>query len=119
MGSDGVKNKTITSLIGDAICTPTYSYDIAEVINNVINNRIYGLINVANSGETTRLEMGQLFLQKMGIDYNLGSITTDSLNRPAKRPLYSSLSTNTLNSATGINMRNWQEALDEHIEKIK
>ena len=35
---DGVKNNTIKSLIGDAVCTPTYSNDIAYVINYVILN---------------------------------------------------------------------------------
>lgn len=116
---DGVKNNTIKSLIGDAVCTPTYSNDIAYVINYVILNRIFGLINVANTGETTRLEMGNIFLKKLGIDVELNSITTQSLNRPAKRPLYSSLETNTLNIVTGISMRNWQDALEEHIEKFK
>lgn len=116
---DGVKNNTIKSLIGDAVCTPTYSNDIAYVINYVILNRIFGLINVANTGETTRLEMGNIFLKKLGIDVELNSITTQSLNRPAKRPLYSSLETNTLNIVTGISMRNWQDALEEHLEKFK
>ena len=115
----GVKNQNISSLIGDAYCTPTYSVDVASVISHTIKNRLYGLINVANSGVTTRLEMGQIFLEKMGIDFTFGSITDASLNRPATRPLYSALSTETLKQVSGIQMRNWQDALDEHIMKFK
>jgi dTDP-4-dehydrorhamnose reductase len=116
---EGVKNGTISSLIGDAVCTPTYSKDIAQVIDQILTHQISGLINVANSGETTRLEMGQIFLDKLNIATKLGSVTTESLNRPAKRPLYSALSTNTLKSTTGIEMRNWQDALEDHMEKFK
>ena len=99
---DGYKNNTIKTLISDAQCTPTYSDDIAMVIDHVVSNQNYGLLNVANSNVTTRLEMGQLFLKKLGIDFMFDAVTSETLNRPALRPLYSALSTTTLKAVTGI-----------------
>lgn len=116
---NGVKDNSIKALIGDAISSPTYSKDIATVAQAIMGHKIYGLINVANSGEVSRLEMGQEILRRANINVELEPITQDSLNRPAKRPLYSALSCSTLEILTGIKMRSWQEALDEHYETFK
>jgi dTDP-4-dehydrorhamnose reductase len=115
---DGLNKGSIDSLIDNQISTPTYSFDVASVLSNCIANRLFGLINVANSGEATRLEMGQALAEKLGIKKSLSGITAESLNRPAGRPNYSSLSTDLLKNLTGIQMRSWQDALDEHLKRI-
>lgn len=116
---NGVKDGSIKSLISDAISSPTYSKDIAKVTETMISHGIYGLINVANAGEVSRLDMGKEILKRANINFELEAITQDSLNRPAKRPLYSVLSCNTLETLTGIKMRTYEEALDEHYETFK
>jgi len=115
---DGLNAGTLDSLIDDQISTPTYSYDVISVLEKCITSRLFGLINVANEGETSRLEMGQILASKLGIDKKLSGITSDSLNRPAGRPNYSALSTDLLSRLTGIKMRSWQDALDEHLKRI-
>lgn len=116
---NGVKDNSIKSLISDAISSPTYSKDIAVVAQEIIKQRIFGLINVANEGEVSRLEMGQEILKRANIEVELEAITQESLNRPAKRPLYSALCCDSLHTLTGLKMRTWQEALDEHFETFK
>ncbi len=116
--TDGVKEGTITSLIDDQIGTPTYSYDVATVAHYCATHRLAGLFNVANGEETTRLAMGIEICERLGIEHNLSGITSDSLNRPAARPAYCPLSTATLTQTTGIVMRSWQEALDEHLSRL-
>lgn len=116
---NGVKDNSIKSLISDAVSSPTYSKDIAVVTQEIIKQRIFGLLNVANEGEVSRLEMGQEILKRAKIKTELEAITQESLNRPAKRPLYSVLSCDSLQTLTGIKMRTWQEAVDEHYETFK
>ncbi len=115
---DGLNSGSLDSLIDNQISTPTYNFDIAEVLSRCITSRLFGLINVANEGETTRLEMGQILAEKLGIKESLKGITSESLARPAQRPNYSSLSTGLLTELTGIQMRSWQDALDDHIKRI-
>lgn len=115
----GVREGVITSLIDDQIGTPTYSRDIADVAYHCVTHKHYGLFNAANSGETTRLEMGRLVCDRLGIEHNLTGITSDSLNRPAARPAYSALSSDVLARTTGIVMRSWQDALEEHLIDLK
>lgn len=116
---DGVKAGTIDSLIDDQSSTPTYSFDIAKIIEYCSSHRLTGLINVANASETNRLEMGRLVCDLLGVDHDLKGIPADSLNRPAPRPSYSALNTDLLFKVSGIQMRSWQEALDEHIKQLQ
>ncbi|MFN8015352.1 MAG: dTDP-4-dehydrorhamnose reductase [Acidimicrobiia bacterium] len=116
---DGVQNGSIKNLIDDQTSTPTYSYDIAQVVLKVCMQQIYGLINVANSGEATRLEMGKEICELLNIDNDLGPISEKELDRPAKRPNYSSLNTDLLKRTTGIVMRDWQETLNDYISRMK
>lgn len=115
---NGVRDGSINSLIDDQVGTPTYSYDIADVISHCVTHRIYGLMNVANEGETTRLAMGQEVCDRIGVQHNLAGIDADSLGRPAPRPAYSALSTSLLSHTTGIVMRPWTDALDDHLARI-
>lgn len=116
--ANGVKEGNINSLIDDQTSTPTYSRDVAEVIEHIAKHRMTGLINVANAGETTRLEMGRELCKKLGIEKDIDGIPADSLGRPAPRPSYSSLSTSVLQKTTGIEMRSWQSALDDYISRM-
>lgn len=116
--TDGVKEGTISALIDDQVGTPTYSYDVAMVVHYCATHRLNGLFNVANGDETTRLAMGIEVCERLGIEHNLVGITAESLHRPATRPNYSALSTSTLTQTTGIVMRSWQEALDEHLSRL-
>ncbi|HMS25572.1 MAG TPA: dTDP-4-dehydrorhamnose reductase [Acidimicrobiia bacterium] len=116
---DGVKDNSITSLIDDQISTPTYSFDIAHVMQHCATHRLTGLIHVANEGETTRLEMGKEICNRLSLPHNLSGIPAESLKRPARRPAYSALSTDALTRTTGIIMRPWKESLDDHIKRMQ
>lgn len=116
---ESVKNNSLDKLIGDQISTPTYSKDIAIVVEKIIQNRIFGLINVANQGLTTRLEMGQHVCDLLGIDISFESIESQELSRPALRPNYSALSCDVLKRETGIELRSWKEALEDHLVNLR
>lgn len=116
---NGIKEGSIKALVHDQIGTPTYSDDIAQVVSYCITNRLLGLINVANKGETTKLEMAQTMCKMLGMDADIAPITEKELNRAATRPDYSALSSSLLFSQTGIEMRHWEDALQSHLKKFK
>lgn len=116
---NGVIEGSITSLIDDQVGTPTYSRDVASVIEYCVNHRVLGLINVANAGETTRLDMGRSACEMMSLKHDLVGIPAESLNRPAARPQYSALSSALLKSETAIEMRPWMDALEEYLKENK
>lgn len=114
----GVAENSVSSLIDDQVGTPTYSFDVAKVVEYCSSHKLTGLINVANSGETTRLEMGKAICDRLNISNQLTGISNDSLGRPAPRPAYSALNSSLLTKITGIQMRSWQEALDEYVSRM-
>lgn len=111
---NGVKDGSVKSVIDDQFSTPTFSQDVIPVIEKVCSMRMYGLINVANSGEASRLDMALEFLKKLRVENELTGIKAESLSRKALRPNYSSLSTDLLYKSTNIEMRNWQDTLNDH-----
>ncbi len=114
----GISKGEISALVSDQVSTPTYSQDIAEVIRYCLGNRIKGLLNVANQGVTSKYTMAQKACDFLGISSDLSEIDAASLNRPAMRPKYSALDTFSLRNQTGIEMRSWEEAMQEHLKRI-
>lgn len=110
----GVKDKSVEAVIDDQLSTPTFAKDVIPVLEKISLHRIYGLINVANEGIASRLDMANEMLKRLGLEHNLKGIDAASLKRKADRPNYSALSTDLLFRQTSIQMRSWQEALDDH-----
>jgi dTDP-4-dehydrorhamnose reductase len=117
--ANGVRAGEINALIDDQVSTPTYAGDVARVIEYITLQRLFGLINVANAGETTRLDMGKAICERLGIPHSLAGIEASVLNRPAPRPNYSALSTDLLKRETGIEMRPWIDTLDDYCKNAK
>jgi dTDP-4-dehydrorhamnose reductase len=109
--------------IGDKWAVPTYTLDIAQLLQPFLRERREGgLLHVCNTGECTWQEYGQYALdcaREGGVP--LRTHYVDALKMAdlkafiAKRPVYTVMSTSRLAGLTGVAPRPWQEAVREYV----
>lgn len=88
------------------------SNETIEPSNNVVP---YGVYHVTGEGEASWFDFAGEIFRQTKTNAKLTPIPTSEFPRPAKRPAYSYLSKEKLNSV-GITTRPWQEALAEYLK---
>jgi dTDP-4-dehydrorhamnose reductase len=102
-------------VVNDQAGCPTYAKDLAEPIRLLIEKKKSGIYHVANAGSCTWFDFAREIFSNLHIDATLKPITSQQLNRKAKRPRYSVFDCMKLFRETGHLMRSWQEALREYL----
>jgi len=104
-------------VVNDQIGSPTYTYDLAIKLRELIG-RGYGIYHITNSSHCSWYEFAQEIAMLKGSKTRINPITSDKLNRPAKRPAFSVLR-NTMLSLEGIEeLRHWKDALKDYYSHL-
>ncbi|OGX05037.1 MAG: dTDP-4-dehydrorhamnose reductase [Omnitrophica bacterium RIFCSPLOWO2_12_FULL_50_11] len=108
-------------VVDDQQGAPTYTKDVAKALRPVLEqlehdrrqsgSRVYHL---ANCGRTTWFKAAERIVKKLGTEVEIERITSEELDRPAKRPRNSILNTTRIHHDFGIRMRSWEEAVDAY-----
>ena len=113
-------------VVNDQIGSPTYTKDLAQAISKLIPNSQllitnYGIYHISNSGSCSWYEFAREIIHASHIPHppSLKPISSEELNRPAKRPKFSVLDNVRYIKTVGKSLRPWQEALKEYIGKIE
>ena len=113
--------------VADKFSTPTYTRDIAAVLPRFFDPEATqgGLLHFTSSGECSWQQYAQHALNcchQAGVPLKadkIGAIRlADMKTWAAKRPPYSVLSTEKLQSQIGINPRPWQDAVAEYVREF-
>ena len=104
------------SITNDQVGCPTYTIDLANAVIKLATNYKSGIFNVVNSGYCTWYNFAVHAAKLMNYDVkHLKIITTEDLQRKAKRPKYCVLSLNRLERTLPDKMRHWKDALNQYL----
>lgn len=103
------------AVVDDQIGSPTWTVDLARAIIALIDNGCRGTFHAANSGYCSWNAFAKAVFEESGINVTVKPMTTTELNRPARRPLYSTLDCKHLCDATGFHPQAWRTALREYL----
>jgi dTDP-4-dehydrorhamnose reductase len=109
-------DKDELSVVDDQIGSPTWTVDLAKAIIALIENGCRGIYHAANSGYCSWNEFARTIFANAGLNLSVKPMTTEELNRPARRPLYSTLDCSKLARDAGFGIPNWQSALKEYLK---
>ncbi|GAM08445.1 spore coat polysaccharide biosynthesis protein SpsK [Geobacter sp. OR-1] len=112
-------DKDELAVVTDQIGSPTWTADLAAAIRALIERDCRGTYHAANSGFCSWNDFAGAIFAESGISIRLNPLTTDKLNRPARRPLYSTLDCGKLAADTGFTPQPWQEALKQYLKQRK
>jgi len=112
------KEREELSVVNDQFGRPTFTSDLATAIRQLIETPYYGLYHVTNQGETNWFEFAQEILRLSGQTDKIKLTPQDSstLDRPAKRPMYSVLDDFIWRVRGFSPMRDWKVALAEYMQ---
>jgi len=111
--------KSELAVVDDQIGSPTWSYDLALAIKALLDNGCFGMYHAANSGYCSWKEFAEAIFAEEGVQIKVNSMTTQELNRPANRPLYSTLDCGKLAQDAGFRPQPWREALKSYLQLRK
>jgi dTDP-4-dehydrorhamnose reductase len=105
--------------VTDEIASPTWTADLATGIAALVQGSPFGIYHLTNSGYCSRLEWVQEILRLAG----LGDVTVEPTSQrefgaPYRKPAFSALA-NVNAAGLGIELRPWQEALEEHLGRSR
>ena len=117
-----MREKEEISVVADQIGRPTYAADLAAAIFVIISkNReiIPGIYHYANEGIISWFEFAQEIKEIGSYPCRVNPIKSIEYPVPAKRPHYSILSTNKIESTFGIHMSYWKDSLRRCMQLIQ
>lgn len=111
----GEKQDTL-NVVNDQVGSPTNAFDLANAIGKIIESNKFGIYHVTNSGSCAWYDFARKIFEIRGMPVKVNPISSDKLNRPAKRPTHSVLNNFNLQTNLGYEMRNWEESLREYLD---
>ncbi|NUN64594.1 dTDP-4-dehydrorhamnose reductase [Pseudanabaena biceps] len=103
-------------VVNDIFMSPTYTYDVARLLDALLQAGATGIIHGANSGSCSWHEFASAALSLANIQHPIAAIPASDFPTKATRPMNSALISNQLPKITDFQMRSWQEALAAYIQ---
>jgi dTDP-4-dehydrorhamnose reductase len=113
------EEKRYLEVVNDQIGNPTNAQDLVYHILRLMLTEEYGIYHCTGNGECSWYDFASEIIKCSGIKCSIIPINSFQLQRPAKRPEYSSLDNMMLRCTIGDKMRQWQDALKSFIENCE
>ena len=109
-------------VVNDQFGCPTYAKDLVNVILHIIQSEIkpkYKIYNFSNEGFTNWYDFAKKILQLKKINSLIIPVNSENYRTVAKRPRYSVTDKSRIKDIFNVNIRNWEEALEEFVINYK
>ncbi|MDY5845395.1 MAG: dTDP-4-dehydrorhamnose reductase [Bariatricus sp.] len=113
----GENNKTI-KVVNDQVGSPTYTYDLARLLVDMIETDKYGRYHATNEGICTWYEFAKEIFRQAGMNVEVLPVTSEEFPAKAKRPHNSRISKDKLDEAGFDRLPAWQDALSRYLDVI-
>lgn len=106
------------NVVNDQVGSPTYTYDLAKVLADMIETDKYGRYHVTNEGTCSWYEFAVEIFRQAGLDVTVHPVDSSQFPAKAKRPSNSRMNKEKLDQAGFHRMPSWQDALARYLEAI-
>ena len=119
------EEKKEIEVVNDQTGSPTYTKDLARAIVQLIGAEredsspgadLYGIWHITNSGQCSWYDFAKEIIRDS--DVHVNPITSEKLNRPARRPKFSVLDNYVWRLQGWEPLRHWKEALKDYLKEI-
>lgn len=114
------KERGAVSVVNDQVGSPTYTYDLARLLVDMIQTDKYGRYHATNEGLCSWYEFAQEIFRQAGMDdVKVTPVSSDEFPAKAKRPANSRMSKEKLTRNGFELMPTWQDALGRFLKEIE
>ena len=106
------------SVVNDQIGSPTYTYDLARLLVDMVETDKYGRYHATNEGLCTWYEFATEIFRQAGKEITVHPVTSDQFPSKARRPHNSRMSKDKLEANGFERLPTWQDALNRYLKTI-
>ena len=106
------------NVVDDQIGSPTYTYDLAVLLVDMIETEKYGRYHSTNEGRCSWYEFACEIFRQAGRDVKVNPVSSDEFPTKAKRPHNSRMDKSKLTENGFTPLPAWQDALKRYLEII-
>ena len=116
------KTQRELSVVCDQVGRPTWVFDLAPALIDLMERGASGVLHVANQGQASWHEVAErLFVEARDQGQHLGDLelhetTTERYGARARRPRYSVLDLNRCHKTYGVTLPDWRDGLTRAVE---
>ena len=107
------------NVVNDQIGSPTYTYDLAVLLADMVETEKYGRYHATNEGLCTWYEFAKEIFRQAGVDIRVNPVSSDEFPAKAKRPHNSRMDKRKLVRNGFRPLPPWQDALKRYLEIIR
>lgn len=112
------RTKDEISVVNDQTGSPTYTWDLARLLADMIETKHYGRYHATNEGLCTWHEFACEIFRQSGIDIKVNPVTSDMFPAKAKRPFNSRMNKDKLDENGFVRLPEWQDALRRYLAEL-
>lgn len=113
------EEKPELSVVCDQVGSPTYTFDLAKLLCDMIVTEKYGVYHATNEGECSWYEFACEIMRQAGLPCRVKPVMTREYPTKAARPLNSRLDKRCLDQAGFSRLPDWHDALRDYLSRIR
>lgn len=114
------KTHDTLTVINDQIGSPTYTYDLARLLVDMMETDRYGIYHATNEGLCSWYEFAVEIFRQAGVSMNVIPVTSAEYKAAkAKRPFNSRMNKDKLEKNGFERLPQWQDALARYLKELK
>lgn len=106
-------------VVDDQFGSPTYTYDLARLLVDMIQTEKYGIYHATNEGTCSWYEFACAIFREAGMGVNVVPVSTEEYGAKAKRPANSRMDNGKLEECGFRRLPPWQDALARYIALLR
>jgi dTDP-4-dehydrorhamnose reductase len=113
------ENHDRITVVNDQFGSPTYTYDLARLLVDMVLTDKYGVYHATNEGICSWYEFACAIFKEAGINMEVVPVSTAEYGAKATRPYNSRMSKEKLTENGFEKLPPWQDALKRYLEELK
>ncbi len=114
------KERRAVSVVNDQVGNPTYTYDLAKLVVDMIQTDKYGKYHATNSGDfISWYDFACEIFKQAGMDVKVTPVDSNQFPAKAKRPKNSRMNQTELDKNGFDRLPTWQDALGRYLKEIQ
>ena len=106
-------------VVNDQFGSPTYTYDLARLLVDMVQTEKYGIYHATNEGICSWYEFACAIFKEAGVKMTVNPVTSEEYGAKANRPLNSRMSKEKLTENGFEKLPTWQDALSRYIRELR
>lgn len=107
------------TVVNDQFGSPTYTYDLARLLVDMVQTDKYGIYHATNEGICTWYEFACEIFRQAGVNIQVDPVSASEYAAKAKRPENSRMSKEKLSENGFDRLPTWQDALGRYLKEIQ